>query len=771
MFCSCLSANAGHGHEGDAHPAHPSPVPAEVTYKPSAVPDRILLSWTGDPATSQAVTWRTDTTVTQAFVEYAEAEDGPGFVDRADRIVAETDRLETNLGPAHYHSITLAGLVAETKYVYRVGDGSNWSEWSHFTTASDGPKPFSFVYFGDSQNDVKSHWSRVIRDAYRDAPRSAFLLHAGDLVNRADNDAEWGEWFYAQGFIPRTTPCLAIPGNHEQSKILDETTGEVTRQLTNHWERVFEFPENGPAGSQEAVYWIDYQGVRFIGLNSTEKLVEQAEWLKGVLSSNPQRWTIVTFHHPIYSSKRGRDNRELRDLWQPIFDEYQVDLVLNGHDHTYARTKLMTHGSEQNVASGVRARSKRGGTVYVVSVSGPKMYDLGRRPFMQRVAEDTQLYQVISIDGDELRFDARTATGKPYDGFRLIKRQGKPNQLLEEIPDTPEKTRPASENAEADVSRRESDRVAMAKPTVRLLNPQAQDQDDLCVWRDHESPERSVIITSDKAAGKLFVYDLDGSLLHSVDVPKPGNVDLRRGVALGGDRVSLVAVNQREAGYKLRVFRFDTESRQLVPVDGQGISTGPNYGGCLYYSRQNDRLYFFTTSEGHGCEQFELRDDGRGELVGEKVRHIQIGKAEGAVADDELGLVYFAEEEKGVWRFEADPESELEGELILEIGENGIEGDLEGLALTEADGSIRYLTASDQGTSTFHVLPLTGTRRTYRFAIEGATDTDGIAVSTDTYGARFPDGFFACHSDDQNGCPILLTPLQDVLAAMAANER
>ncbi|MEP0344431.1 metallophosphoesterase, partial [Rhodopirellula bahusiensis] len=98
-----------------------------------------------------------------------------------------------------------------------------------------------------------------VRQAYSDAPRAAFLLHAGDLVNRADSDAEWGEWFYAQGFIPRSTPCVAVPGNHEQSKIANEETGEVTRRLTNHWERVFEFPSNGPESSRESVYWMDYQ--------------------------------------------------------------------------------------------------------------------------------------------------------------------------------------------------------------------------------------------------------------------------------------------------------------------------------------------------------------------------------------------------------------------------------------------------------------------------------------------------------------------------------
>ena len=59
--------------------------------------------------------------------------------------------------------------------------------------------------------------------------------------------------------------------------------------------------------------------------------------------------------------------------------------------------------SHDNLATGVFQRSERAGTVYVASVSGPKMYDLGRRPFMRSAAENTQLYQIITVEPDRLR--------------------------------------------------------------------------------------------------------------------------------------------------------------------------------------------------------------------------------------------------------------------------------------------------------------------------------------------------------------------------------
>ena len=51
-----------------------------------------------------------------------------------------------------------------------------------------------------------------------------------------------------------------------------------------------------------------------------------------------------------------------------------------------------------------------------------------------RTAEDTQLFQIITIDGDELRYETRTAVNRLYDAFTLKKRPGQPNQLIESLP-------------------------------------------------------------------------------------------------------------------------------------------------------------------------------------------------------------------------------------------------------------------------------------------------------------------------------------------------
>ncbi|MEM7452835.1 MAG: metallophosphoesterase family protein [Planctomycetota bacterium] len=456
VLCCCASGMAqDHDHD------HVIAVrPAEM-YAPTAMPDRIILTLNEDPRTTQTVNWRTSVDVSTALAEIAPAEAGPYFAEKAKQHTAFSQALMTDLNTAHYHSCTFRELEPGTVYAYRVGDGTNWSEWFHFRTAAAEDSPFSFVYFGDAQNNVRSMWSRVVRQAYQDAPKSAFLLHAGDLVDNAASDAQWGEWFGAGGWLNGMVPSVAVPGNHEHVRIDDRT------RLSRHWRSVFTFPENGPRGLEETCFTMTYHNLRIVGLNSMTMQAEQAEWLDEVLAENESEWTICTFHHPVFSTGRDRDNARLRSLWKPVLDKYKVDLVLQGHDHTYGRTGFDVPDADAspdefadleieesivgltNVSTGKQFADPETGTVYVVSVSGPKMYNNTRYEFMERIAEDTQLYQIIHIDGSTLRFEARTALGELYDAFELHKQEDDINRLVEIEPEVPQTVRPLEEEVEA----------------------------------------------------------------------------------------------------------------------------------------------------------------------------------------------------------------------------------------------------------------------------------------------------------------------------------
>jgi len=407
----------------------PPQVSDRELHKPTRMPDRIILSWTGDTATTQTVTWRTSTEVGSAFAEIALSEPGSQFRKKTRRRPAQTSFFKSDLSECHIHTVQFQELKPATKYVYRVGDGINWSEWFQFRTASQSNEPFSFIYFGDTQNRNRSLGSRCIRQAFIQAPGAAFTLYVGDLINAPLRDAEWGEWFSMGGWLNAMIPVIATPGNHEYYPVKKED-GTYDMLFTPHWRAQFSFPENGPEGLEEKVYYIDYQGARIISLDHMEQREKQMEWLENILSDNDNIWTIAAFHFPIYSMTKKRDSSELRRAWKPIFDKYGVDLVFSGHDHAYGRTGLIKG-------------SKTSGTVYVVSVSGPKMYTLNpqHKAKMSRVAENTQLFQVISIEGKTLKFESRTAAGTLYDAFMLNKKAGNVNELVELIPDTPERRR------------------------------------------------------------------------------------------------------------------------------------------------------------------------------------------------------------------------------------------------------------------------------------------------------------------------------------------
>lgn len=405
-----------------------------VHYAASPLPDRVILTHTDAPATSVAVSWRTDLSVDEPKVQIALALDSPALHMASRMVKAESRHLVAGNGAALHHSAVIDGLEPNTMYAYRVSGGDTWSEWYQFRTAKDVAADFSFIYFGDAQNAVKSHFSRVVRQAFSDMPKASLMVHAGDLVNlrAGKHDDEWGEWFDTGGWLFGMMPSVLATGNHEYVKN-DRDGGGSEYVLSPHWVPQFSVPKNGPPELRDTVYYLDYQGTRFIVLDSLSAMrngtVElQARWLDSVLRNNPNRWTIAVYHHPMFSVSQGRDNPLLREHWKPLFDRYGVDLALQGHDHVYGRGA--------NMGDGKNHYDNMTGTMYVVSVGGPKMYMVSEAAManMTRVAEDTQLYQLIHVEHDRLLFEARTPSGRLYDSFELIKGRDGRNRLHEVLP-------------------------------------------------------------------------------------------------------------------------------------------------------------------------------------------------------------------------------------------------------------------------------------------------------------------------------------------------
>lgn len=381
-------------------------------YAATDFPDRIVASPAQDAASGFAVAWRTAPLPFTPHLELAVAGDSPDM-GTVQQLTARSRALQTENGPSQHHRVDIDGLLPDTLYAYRVQGQDTWSAWHHFRTAGTAGQPLTLLYFGDTQNKNLSHVSRVIRQGWQSAPDARLVLFAGDLVSGGDgeDDSEWGEWFAAGGWLLSGMAVAPAAGNHEYFEEFEDTPQE-RRVLGGHWPVTFALPRNGATDTPGTTYWFDYQGLRVVVLDGTSAVDHgtakaQAGWLDGVLASSTQPWNIVVVHQPLYPLRAERDNAVLARQVQPVLRRHRVDLVLQGHDHTYGR----------------RGDDSAALPQYISSVAGPKQYRLSpqARATMQPVAEDTQLFQVLRVDNGQLHYEARTATGRLYDAFRIVR--------------------------------------------------------------------------------------------------------------------------------------------------------------------------------------------------------------------------------------------------------------------------------------------------------------------------------------------------------------
>ncbi|MFZ4120706.1 MAG: metallophosphoesterase [Caulobacterales bacterium] len=419
-------------------------------------PDRIVATLTADPAHAIAVTWRTDASAPNAQAQIARATPDARFDQFAETYMALSEPLDltqvpnagslfaitdnAGLEPVVYHSVTFTDLEPNTLYAYRVRGAENvWSEWFQIRTApTDGP--VSFIYLGDAQNGILTHWARTVRQAYATAPHAGFILHAGDLVDRGSRDFEWAQWFRAVGFIHAMVPAAPVAGNHEYFRVgLPEA--EAQRLLSILWRPQWTLPQTPAlqANLQETVYEVRYTRDLHIFVLDTQgpDLEAQAAWLNTRLQASDARWRVVSFHHPVFSSGRDRDDVRRREILLPVLRANNVDLVLQGHDHTYARGALAPQTPQRTAEVGTEGGI---GPMFVNSVSGAKMYNWRENRWddyadegvtLDRLAENTQFYQVIDIDGPRLTYRAFTADGQLYDAFMMEKDAAGARRLLQ----------------------------------------------------------------------------------------------------------------------------------------------------------------------------------------------------------------------------------------------------------------------------------------------------------------------------------------------------
>ena len=302
-------------------------------------------------------------------------------------------------------------------------------------------------------------------------------------------------------------------------------------------------------------------------------------------------------------------------------------------------------------------------------------------------------------------------------------------------------------------------------PAVRAA-ADADAADDPAVWVHPQDPARSVIVGTVKRYG-LEVYNLQGQVLHSIQIGNPNNVDIQYGFTLSnGQVIDLVVCSDRSTN-EILVFQISPSDQSLRLLNGGRIKSalGEVYGICLYKSLKTKQFYVFLNGKDGSVEQYELLPSGMDGVRGELRRKIKLKtQPEGMVADHQAGIVYFGEEDRGIWRVAADPGQPATPTLIPNTGAANphLAYDIEGLAIFPLSDTTGYLLASSQGNNTYAVFDRQDNRYLGSFcigdgAIDGTFDTDGIEACARPLGPAFPKGLFVAQdgaNTDAAGQPL-----------------
>ena len=273
--------------------------------------------------------------------------------------------------------------------------------------------------------------------------------------------------------------------------------------------------------------------------------------------------------------------------------------------------------------------------------------------------------------------------------------------------------------------------------------------DDPAIWRNRRNPAKSLVIGTDKQAG-IHVYDLSGKRLSFTPAARLNNVDLRE---IGG-RVIVAASDRAEIdAAKVSLFTLDTAAARLVPIGRFAVGPGEAYGMCLWTRARDKALFGFIVLKDGRIDQVAIDLSGAAPQV-RTVRSMKLGtQSEGCVVDDRTGQLYVAEEDVGLWRFDADPAAPTTATSIAKVDGTTLVADAEGLALAPAGRTGGYLVVSSQGDNAYTLYRLPGVTYAGRFrigggAIDGTSDTDGIELMLGDFGPRFREGLFVAQDGD-----------------------
>ena len=316
-------------------------------YRGSApAPDHILLSINGDAGTTMTVSWRTDCSVKNGWLEVIPEEDTEKEVLRFD---AQTRFFRSDIDESHFHTAKAHGLIPGKRYFYTVGDDRYRSKGYSFCTEPEHLTHYSFLIIADEQNTEPFSAPeyrpvrRLLDLALNRCPEAKFILSLGDNVDNGENELQWNGFFHGLDGITQTVPVMLATGNHENRgfRIYEETCQQGKYYLDHADTFDFKFkeayPQNGPDGYTTENYSFDYGDLHFVilGVNAYETT---GAWAKEDLMNSEKRWKLAAFHYPLFPVMPEGVGGMYYGKIPEAMDAGKVDILFAGHEHSFARS-------------------------------------------------------------------------------------------------------------------------------------------------------------------------------------------------------------------------------------------------------------------------------------------------------------------------------------------------------------------------------------------------------------------------------------------------
>ncbi len=337
----------------------------------------------------------------------------------------------------YYHKVSVYRLDPDIQYVYRLRNDGVTSKNYYFQT--DSVDKFNFVFAGDPQigasgssgNDGTA-WGNTLNTIKSMFPETSLLVLAGDQVELC-NDEDAYDYFFAPSALQSFAMARSV-GNHESwYKFSDKypQNYSIHNEHFNDPNTLFDGKTLGStvAGSD---YWYSYNNVLFMHINSNNReTAEHKAFMEAAIAANPNAtWRVVVMHYAIYGAHYYYADiiNDKRVAFAPIFDELGVDVVLNGHEHIYARSYMIEDGTTPNIVdSSVKSVTDPEGVLYITASTstGSKYYTLlddSEIPHIAAKAKNLITFTNVEVDEDSFSITTYNVSDKSVvDSFEIVK--------------------------------------------------------------------------------------------------------------------------------------------------------------------------------------------------------------------------------------------------------------------------------------------------------------------------------------------------------------